>query len=184
MEGSTDAPARSRRSTHRHSCGQPELPGHPDRAGQVPVQAASALRARLRVFRSGRGAGRGRHSPEGRRCRGGDGLHRRLRHACRCRRQDRAEAAAGLRIGGRCRLRIDLRHLAPCTDRPRGVEVRRDRAGARRGRRRRNLGDPGGQGHGSEGHRRRLHRREMRVLPRGSAPMPRSTTPRKTCATR
>ena len=164
VEGAADAGAQGGRGADRDQGRQPQLPRPADGAEQVPVQAAPAVRARLRVRRRGRGGGRRREASQGRRSGRRDRLERRLRHPCLRRRRRRDAAAAGLRLRRCLGLRHDLRHDPPRPDRPGPAQGRRDAARARRGRRGRHGGDPDRQGPRRPRDRGRVERREVRLL--------------------
>ena len=135
------------RGARSRSGREPELPRPADRAEQVPDEAAAAVRAGLGVRRRGRGGGRRRDAPEGRRCRWP---------------RSAAPAASapmpastprcvmplpqGFAFDDAAAFILHLRHDAPRAGRPRRAEGRRDAARARRGRRRRHGGDPDRQG--------------------------------------
>jgi hypothetical protein len=172
-----------RRGAHRHQGGEPELPRHADRARQVPVQAP------LPFVPGAEFAGVvepwAKASPTAPACRwpriggtGGFGTHAIVQRRARV-----LPLPPGFELedGAAFAFTYGTSHHA-LIDRG-AAEGRRDRAGAGRRRRRGHGRGADRQGGRRARDRRRLHRRKVRAVPRW-APTPRSTTARRTCATR
>ena len=141
-----------------------QFPRPADDPGALPGASSAAIRGRHRNGRRGRGRGRGRHAVRAGRPRGG-GLRAHARGA------GRREGDAGAASTGEAVVRAGVRHLHHVlhdharAETARTAAVRRDAAGARRGRRRRHDGRRARQADGRHRHRRGEQRREARAHP-------------------